>query len=246
MKKLLTALVILSIGLPCITQAALINRGEGMIYDDVLNVTWLQDANYAITSGYTQNQSFTDDKMTWSEANTWASELIFGGYSDWRLPSIIPVNGPSFNNSFTFDGSSDNSYNITGLNSEIAHLYHTSLNNTGFFDTLGNRTGCSASGNSTCLTETNFFTNILPNDHPIYWTGTEDSPLATNAWSFNIAIGQQFSFDKNRGLFNAWAVRTGDIDIDLAIPSPLPEVPVPSTIWLFGSGLIGLIRFRKK
>lgn len=33
-------------------QAALWDRGNGMIYDDVLNVTWLQDANYAKTSGY--------------------------------------------------------------------------------------------------------------------------------------------------------------------------------------------------
>ena len=33
-------------------QAALHDRGGGLVYDDVLNVTWLQDANYAQTSGY--------------------------------------------------------------------------------------------------------------------------------------------------------------------------------------------------
>lgn len=33
-------------------QAALHDRGGGLLYDDVLNVTWLQDANYAMTSGY--------------------------------------------------------------------------------------------------------------------------------------------------------------------------------------------------
>ena len=33
-------------------QAALHDRGGGLIYDDVLNVTWLQDASYARTSGY--------------------------------------------------------------------------------------------------------------------------------------------------------------------------------------------------
>lgn len=27
-------------------QAALYDRGGGLVYDDVLNVTWLQDANY--------------------------------------------------------------------------------------------------------------------------------------------------------------------------------------------------------
>ena len=30
----------------------LINRGGGLIYDTDLDVTWLQDANYAMTSGY--------------------------------------------------------------------------------------------------------------------------------------------------------------------------------------------------
>lgn len=33
-------------------QATLIDRGGRMIYDDVLDITWLQDANYAMTSGH--------------------------------------------------------------------------------------------------------------------------------------------------------------------------------------------------
>ncbi|NNF16437.1 MAG: hypothetical protein HKN70_06795 [Gammaproteobacteria bacterium] len=33
------------------TTAALHDRGNGLIYDDVLDITWLQDANYALTSG---------------------------------------------------------------------------------------------------------------------------------------------------------------------------------------------------
>ena len=32
-----------------IAQAALIDRGGGMIYDDVQNITWLQNWNYAAT-----------------------------------------------------------------------------------------------------------------------------------------------------------------------------------------------------
>ena len=37
-------------GLPA--GATLIDRGGGLIYDTVLNITWLQDANYAQTMGY--------------------------------------------------------------------------------------------------------------------------------------------------------------------------------------------------
>ena len=54
--------------------AALYNRGNGLIYDDVLDITWLQDANYAQTSGYD-----ADGKMSWMDANTWASNLSLGG-----------------------------------------------------------------------------------------------------------------------------------------------------------------------
>lgn len=46
-------------------QAALHGRGGGLLYDDVLDVTWLQDANYAKTSGYD-----ADGWMTWSAAKT--------------------------------------------------------------------------------------------------------------------------------------------------------------------------------
>ena len=41
-------------------QAALYDRGNGLIYDDVLNITWMQDANYAQTSGYE-----ADGQMAW-------------------------------------------------------------------------------------------------------------------------------------------------------------------------------------
>ncbi len=61
-------------------QAGLVDRRSGMLYDTVLNVTWLQDANYAKTSG-----DGADGLMNCTQANTWANNLVYGGYSDWRL-----------------------------------------------------------------------------------------------------------------------------------------------------------------
>ncbi len=61
-------------------QAVLIDRGTGMIYDTNLGITWLQDANYAQTSGYDG-----DGKMTWEQANAWAAGLNYSGYAGWRL-----------------------------------------------------------------------------------------------------------------------------------------------------------------
>ena len=41
-------------------NAAVIDRGTGMIYDTELGITWLQDADYAQTSGYD-----SDGRVTW-------------------------------------------------------------------------------------------------------------------------------------------------------------------------------------
>ncbi|MFC1857036.1 hypothetical protein ACFL9U_03300 [Thermodesulfobacteriota bacterium] len=58
--------------LPASIKAQLWDRGGGLIYDDILNVTWLQDANYARSSGYD-----VDGKMTWYEATEWAENLVY-------------------------------------------------------------------------------------------------------------------------------------------------------------------------
>ena len=72
-------LTIGSIGAP-VAHAALNDRGGGLIYDGDLNITWLADANYADTSGYN-----TNGLMNWDAANTWAANLNYGGFDDWRL-----------------------------------------------------------------------------------------------------------------------------------------------------------------
>jgi hypothetical protein len=68
--------------------------------DDVLNITWLQDANYSETPGYSATAV-----MTWAEATTWAANLVYGGYSDWRLPTT--VDGPLV---FGYDGTTTGDY----------------------------------------------------------------------------------------------------------------------------------------
>ena len=45
-------LVTLLLGISTSSQASLIDRGNGLLYDNVLDITWLQDANYARTSHY--------------------------------------------------------------------------------------------------------------------------------------------------------------------------------------------------
>ena len=42
----------LTLAVSTTANAALVDRGGGLIYDDVLNVTWLQNANAALGSSY--------------------------------------------------------------------------------------------------------------------------------------------------------------------------------------------------
>ena len=60
------------------TLAALVDNGNGLIYDTVLDITWGQP----------------DTTRNWDEANAWASGLTLGGVSGWRLPYIsVAVGG---------------------------------------------------------------------------------------------------------------------------------------------------------
>lgn len=61
------------------SQAALVQHSTDLIYDNDTNITWMQNANLNGT-------------MTWHEAVDWASNLVYGGYDDWRLPTYDQLN----------------------------------------------------------------------------------------------------------------------------------------------------------
>ena len=67
-------------------HATVFDRGGGLIYDDVLDVTWAQDAFLWGQTG------------TWFEALAWADSLEFGGFDDWRLPNMDRNNDDDFAN----------------------------------------------------------------------------------------------------------------------------------------------------
>lgn len=83
------ALTVMTLMVASGAEAALIERlGGKAIYDDVANLTWLQDANYAKTSGYD-----ADGRMTWEQANAWAGSLNIDGVTGWRLPGGPDLEG---------------------------------------------------------------------------------------------------------------------------------------------------------
>jgi hypothetical protein len=76
------------------------------LYDDVLKVTWLRDAN-------------ANGAMTWANAVAWADRLAVGAFDDWRLPTALNADG---------SGPCGPAFNCTG--SEMGHLWYTALGNT--------------------------------------------------------------------------------------------------------------------
>ena len=212
-------------------SSCLLDRGGGLIYDDVLNVTWLQDANYAKTSGYD-----ADGQMTWTDANAWAASLVYGGFSDWRLPTVMPMNGLSYNYTYKYDGSSDVGPNVTSRNSEMAYMFFVNLGNPSYYTLAGQESGCYSPGTSTCLDFTGAFTNLRPDG---YWYGTNTTPVLGDAWDFNMASGSQQWSGYSANLY-AWGVRDGDVAV-----SPVPAPPA-YLLMLTGLGIVGLAKkFRK-
>ena len=194
-------------------QAALVNRGGGMIYDTTRNITWLADMNYARTSGYATanaggagaNVIQLNGRMGWDAATTWADNLVYGGFSDWRLPTLNPADA-----SCTGGFGVGRGYNCTG--GELSGLFVTDLgyNNNG--------SGLITSDDTAeQIANLALFSNVQSHD---YWSGTGYATNPDFAWSFLTGGGFQDDDFKGSALY-AVAVRPGDVAASVPEPQTL-------------------------
>ncbi len=154
--------------------------------------------------------------MTWDNANTWANNLDYGGFDDWRLPTAKNQDNSGPCAKF---GCSE---------SEMGHMFYNNLGGTAGQSILSaSDPNNYLEGNGGPLTNVQSY---------VYWSGTEYAPFPGGvAWYFTTANGYQRHDGKGNDIY-AWAVRSGDVS----------AVPVPAAVWLFGSGLVGLIGFSKR
>lgn len=201
-------------------------------YDDVANLTWLANANAAGTP------------MNWATANAWAAGLNISGVTGWRLPATNPIDGTTADDAtLAYNGTEDLGYNVSApgtlyagsFASEMAYLFYNTLGNKGYCDPVTSTAPtCSGPVSGWGLTNTGPFSNVQPGYH---WSSTDYAPDTNFAWIFAFHSGGQDRDGKN-SVYHAWAVQSGNAGAAV--------VPLPAAVWLFGSGLLGLVGIARR
>jgi hypothetical protein len=171
---------------------ALIDRGNGLIYETDLNITWLQNANLAANQTFGVSGILSTGQMTGDTADAWIAAMNaadYKGFNDWRLP---------IGNANQCLGVSCIPFSIFG--SELANLYYTELGN--------------AAGGP--LTNTAPFNNV---QSFWYWGDSGSGMPSPEGTVFHFGIGSQTNVVESADDFYAWAVRTGDV-LSTSVPEP--------------------------
>ena len=227
-------------------------NGQNLVYDSGNNTTWTQDANLLGTwEGAYQSTSYTNivtaiinasggvihdtpnayDNGTY---NLTAADFGSGGTVDWWAGQALV----HYLNTQNYGGSSqwalptqpDQNYGYNITNSQLGELYYNELHATVYpasnFGILG--TGI--------FSDTSGSVGPFINAHTYaYWSGTEYAGSPSNIWYFDTSNGYHgFSVKDNQ--FYAWAVSPGNV----------AAVPVPGAVWLFGTGMLGLLGLKRR
>ena len=152
-----------------------------------------------------------DNRIGWADGLNDANYLGFDG---WRLASVSVAAGlPT--------GSTDNgsliycevATEMACRDNELGYMFYYNMGGSAGEDKTGNQTV-----NGVLLTDV----------QSIYTSGTEVDRTETDYFFYDGGVDFLESKDTFSELSYGWAVRAGD-------------VPVPPALWLFGSGLLGLI-----
>ncbi len=217
-------MILLSVG---ISNASLTTIGTVIYKGMTCNLVYEDDS---IVGGlvWLDHNNSNPEGNSWLQQDDWASGLsftepeinLFSGFTtniDWSTGWRLPL---------TYDTAGG--YNQTG--SEMGHLFYESLGNVAYGEpTFGWPN----------------FGDFYFLHTGVYWSGTEAGGTGVwndpfTAWRFNFYTGDQ-SYGDQKHNQSAMAVRPGQVS-----GGSIPPVPIPSAIWLLGSGLIGLAGFRRK
>jgi hypothetical protein len=160
-----------------------------------------------------------DVGRVWNDANSWASGLTLGGVSGWRLPyiSVAAGAGPFADSPVDCNTAGE----VACRDNELGYM---------FYQNLGGTQG------QPILNSSDPDLDLFPTLQSVdYWSGTETADPVGFAWEFDFGDGFQDEFGVSSGL-GSWAVHSGDVS----------AIPVPAAVWLFGSGLLGLVGMARR
>ena len=171
-------------------SAGLIDRGRGLIYDDLLNITWLSDANLALSNTFgltidtpgfegTGRMTLNYDATSFLGAMNASNGTGYLGINTWRLPTL--------------------ECELIGYNcasGELSHMFYNNLSGVAF-------TPVSGSGHP----DLSLFSNL--DEEYAYWSGNIGSNVAKfQVFQFRDGANSQ-TFPSNVAL--TWAVADGDV-----------------------------------
>jgi hypothetical protein len=208
-------------------------NGVNLVYSSVSNVTWTQDANLFKTM-YGDNPNLvnliTGLTPNYNDPSWGNQDISDGGALDdfdtasGRLSWWGGIAFTNYLNSINYGGS--NQWRLPTSNA-IFGYNGTDGNELGelFYGELGGTAGNNIPDTASFINEQAY----------AYWSGTEYASYPNLAWIFITFDGYQDYNFKNLQ-FYAWAVSPGQVS----------AVPVPGTVWLFGTGLVGLLGLKRR
>ena len=209
------------------TNAALVDLGGGLIYDEDQDLTWTQDAGM---SGL----------LSWDEATTWVGDLVFGGFDDWRLATTTQFDDPTCSGDVRGDFFFESRTDCLGGEMELlTYLYDPwtndlfeNLNRTRYWTATPYRDGIDPCIDYPAYEVECNITNDDGDREGFYWQWGFTGWGGFNGPAFKTTMAG--TADRY-----AWAVRDGGGVLAAA-------TPIPAAIYLFGSGLLGLFGVMKR
>ena len=189
------------------------SNGHEGVYDSVLDITWLADANYADGTGFLNSGRFN-----WSEANVFAQDFVFGDFDAWRLPSILD-HPPSQHYGYGY-GSYQNETELNYIFQEVLNYNTGGPFSANFID--------SESGIEHSINNAEYTGHT-------YWFQEASTSWVVGHYSYK-PYGQEFLVSASQDFNFVWPVHDGDIGVS-AVP-----LPAGIYLFLSGLVGLGLMR----